>query len=101
MSLHGNSKLNNNPHHLYEVFDKGKDIVFKYGISAEIIRKDGLCKRMRLQLRLMNLIAGWKRFTAQILIYNIPDRIQARTIEDQHIKAHKAKFGQKPKGNLR
>ena len=29
MSIHCNSKLNDNPHHLYEVFDKGEDIVFR------------------------------------------------------------------------
>jgi hypothetical protein len=101
MSFHGNSKLNDKPHHLYDIFDKEEDIIFKYGISAEPIGIDGLCKRMHLQLKLMNLVAGWKRFTAHILIYNIPNRIQARDIEDQHINTFKDKFGQKPKGNLR
>jgi URI fold toxin 2 len=101
MSFHGNSKLNDNPHHLYEIFDKEEDTVFKYGISTEPIGKDGLCKRMRLQLKMMNLVAGWKRFTVQILLFDIPDRIQAREIEDEHINAYRIKFGQKPKGNLR
>jgi URI fold toxin 2 len=50
---------------------------------------------------MMNLVAGWKRFTVQILLFDIPDRIQAREIEDDHINAYRIKFGQKPKGNLR
>lgn len=99
MFFHGNSKLNDNPHHLYEIFDKESDTVFKYGISAEIIGKDGFCKRIRTQLTMMNLIAGWKRYNAQILVYDIPNRIEAYKIEDQYINAYKDKTGQKPVGN--
>ena len=55
MSFHGNSKENNNPHHLYEIRDKELDDIFKYGISAEPIGADGLSKRMRRQLTFLNL----------------------------------------------
>ncbi len=99
MTLHGNSKLNNNPHHLYEIRDKELDDVFKYGISAEPIRPDGLSKRMRVQISFLNLVAGWKRYVGYILIENIPNRIKAWTLEDEHIETYKANFGIRPRGN--
>jgi URI fold toxin 2 len=41
-SEHGNSLKNPNLHHLYEIYDKEKNDVFKYGISDDPIEKDGL-----------------------------------------------------------
>jgi len=57
---HGNSKKNTRPHHLYEIADKELNDTFKYGISCEPIGKDGISERARIQLDLMNLIAGQK-----------------------------------------
>lgn len=47
--IHGNSFLNDLPHHLYEIRDKEEGEVFKYGISADLIDEDGTSKRMRVQ----------------------------------------------------
>lgn len=60
MKFHGNSKENNKPHHLYIIINKKTDDVFKYGISSEPIDEKQLSKRITSQLRLMNLVAGWK-----------------------------------------
>ena len=99
MNFHGNSKLNNNPHHLYEIRDNEIDDIFKYGISAEPIAADGLSKRMRVQLSFLNLVAGYQRYTGHILIENIPDRVEAWRLEDEHIEDYKRIFGVRPKGN--
>ena len=99
MDFHGNSKLNDNPHHLYEIRDKESDDIFKYGISAEPIGKDGLSKRMRIQLSFLNLVAGWQRYSGHILIENIPDRIEAWRLEDAHIETYKTIWGFRPRGN--
>ena len=56
---------------------------------------------MRNQINFLNLVVDWQRYFGIILIRNIPNRLLALEIEDQHINAHKTKFGQKPKGNLR
>ena len=98
---HGNSRKNTKPHHLYAIFDKEKDDLFKYGISHDPIDADGLSDRMRNQINFLNLAVDWQRYFGVILIRNIPNRLLAIEIEAQHINAHKAKFGQKPKGNLR
>ena len=96
---HGNSRKNKKPHHLYEIIDKEVDDVFKYGISAEQIGKDGLSRRIRSQLTLMNTIAGIMRFFARIIIRDIPGRKEARSLEDAHIKAYQQKHGKPPRGN--
>ena len=80
--MHGNSKQNKNTQHLYEIRDKETDDIFKYGISAGAFGADGLSKRMRDQLTLYNLIAGWKRYHVHILIYDIPNRITALALEE-------------------
>ena len=58
MTLHGNSYQNKKPHHLYVIFDKEEDDIFKYGISHDPIGADGLSARLRDQLDLYNRIAG-------------------------------------------
>jgi hypothetical protein len=74
--------------------------VFKYGISCDPIGKDGLSKRMRVQLRLANLIDDWARFFARIIQFDIPGRKEAKRIESEHISAYKEKHGRRPRGNL-
>lgn len=98
---HGNSRNNTKPHHLYAIYDKQKDGLFKYGISHNTVDADGLSDRMRNQINFLNLAVDWQRYFGVILIRNIPNRTLALEIEDQHIKAYEEKFGQKPKGNLR
>lgn len=98
---HGNSHKNDKLHHLYEIKDKQEENTFKYGISADPIEADGLSKRLRNQLKMMNLIAGWLRFFSIILIHNISGRKEAETIEKEHIKAYEVKYGKKPPGNLK
>lgn len=100
---HGNSHKNKKPHHLYEILDKQEEDTFKYkyGISADPIEADNLSKRLRIQLSLINLIAGWLRFFSNILIYDIQGRIEAEKLEKEHIDTYEHKHGRKPKGNLK
>ncbi|MEK7258005.1 MAG: hypothetical protein AAB316_24815 [Bacteroidota bacterium] len=98
---HNNSDDSDALHHLYEIVDKVDYDIFKYGISCgRISKKDGMSKRMRVQLRFANLIDNWTRFFTRILIYDIPGRKEAKRIESEHIKAYKVKNGQRPRGNL-
>ncbi len=97
--MHGNSKENPKSHHLYEIFDKEQDDVFKYGISDNSFGADGLSKRIRRQLSLMNTIAGLVRYFANILLRDIPGKREASKIEDEHIEAYRQKFGHPPRGN--
>ena len=98
---HGNSRNNTKLHHLYAIYDKEKDDLFKYGISHDPIDADALSDRMRNQINFLNLAVDWQRYFGVILIRNIPNRVLALEIEEQFIKAYEEKFGQKPKGNLR
>lgn len=97
---HKNSDDNDDLHHLYEIVDKTDNDIFKYGISCDPIGKDGLSKRMRVQVRLANVIGGWSQFFARMLLTNIQGRKEAKRIESEHIRAYKEKFGQRPRGNL-
>ena len=54
---------------------------------------------MRRQLSFLNLVAGWKRYTGHILIENIPDRVQAWALEDEHIETYRVIHGIRPRGN--
>jgi len=54
MTPHGNSNQSKRPQHLYEIKDKQEDTVFKYGISDNSIDEDGLSKRIRNQLIILN-----------------------------------------------
>lgn len=62
---HRNSDDNDELHHLYEIVDKFDNDIFKYGISCDPIGKDGMSKRMRVQLTFVNLIDKWTRFFAE------------------------------------
>lgn len=99
MIPHGNSNQSNRPQHLYEIRDKQEDTVFKYGISDNPIDEDGLSKRIRNQLVILNLAAGWERYYATILIQNIEGRKAALALEKEYIDAYEEKFGVKPRGN--
>lgn len=97
--IHGNSHENEEFHHLYALDDREKEDVFKYGISDDPIEEDGLSKRMRTQLDLFNLIAGYLRFVGRILRVNIPGRKKAEEIEDEYNEAYYEKHGRYPIGN--
>ncbi len=101
MNFHGNSLQNGERHHLYEIVDSEDETVFKYGIYDNPIEADGISKRIREQLELGNLYAGWDRYFARILLTGIEDRERALEIEDEHIKAFRKKHGRKPRGNRR
>jgi hypothetical protein len=98
---HKNSDDSEELHHLYEIVDKVDYDTFKYGISSDpISKKDGMSKRMRVQLRFANLIDNWARFFARILVHDIPGRREAKRIEREYIQAYKNKNGRRPRGNL-
>ena len=97
---HRNSDDNDELHHLYEIVDKLDNDIFKYGISCDPIGKDGMSKRMRVQLTFVNLIDKWTRFFARIIVHDIPGRKEAKRIESEHIQAYKNKNGSRPRGNL-
>lgn len=78
---HGNSNKNTKPHHLYEIRDKEEDDIFKYGISDNQIDDDGLSRRIRRQLTILNAAVGWLRFFANILKTDISGRKKAKQLE--------------------
>lgn len=97
--IHGNSHANKDLHHLYEIWDNQDGEVFKYGISKDPIGADGLSKRLRLQLNLYNLIAGFIRYIGRILIFNIDGKEKAERLEDEYIDTFVEQYGRMPKGN--
>ncbi|AEE51649.1 hypothetical protein [Haliscomenobacter hydrossis] len=99
--MHRNSNQNQEPHHLYEVWDNQEEEVFKYGISSEPIEEDGLSKRIKEQLRDMNLAVGWLRYIARILLTSIMGRLKAKELEDEHMDAFELEKGRLPRGNLK
>jgi hypothetical protein len=99
MGIHGNSLANKNPHHLYEIRDNAEDDVFKYGISDDPIEKDGLSKRMRIQIDYLNRAVGFSRFIGNILLKNIPGRTKAKELEDEFIDRYFDEHERKPRGN--
>ena len=92
MTRHGNRNDNNNPHHLYEIRDSVDDDVFKYGISHDLIDEEGQSNRMKVQVNFLNLGVNWLRFFGQILLFNIPNKKEAKRIEDVHIQTYKNKM---------
>lgn len=99
--MHRNSHKNKDPHHLYEIYDKKEEEVFKYGISSDPIKEDGLSYRIRRQLKILNLAAGWLRYFARILLTGIKGRKRAEEIEDEYINDFEKKKGRMPRGNQR
>lgn len=100
MKVHGNSLDNDKPHHLYEIHDKEKGELLKYGISHDPVDEDGLSQRIKIQLKLLNLGANWIRYFARIILKNIQGRRKAKEIEQQHIQNYEDKKVHKPRGNL-
>jgi len=99
VAIHRNSSRNDGPHHLYEIWDKGEDELFKYGISDDTIEADNLSDRIRDQLYFLNLSTGWVRFIGRIIQRDIGGRVSAKQIEDEHIEAFFEKKGARPRGN--
>lgn len=100
-SIHRNSHENDAPHHLYEFYDRQEDEIFKYGISSDPIDSDGLSRRIRRQLDIFNLAAGFFRYIARILVSGIPGRKAAEALEDRYISDFEATHGRLPRGNKR
>ncbi|MFN0034564.1 MAG: hypothetical protein ACKVUS_05810 [Saprospiraceae bacterium] len=99
MSKHGNSLENENPHHLYEIWDTAENGVFKYGITDDPIERDGLSKRMRNQIDFLNRAVGLLRFVGNVLLKNISGRARAKELEDEYIDRYFDEHGRKPRGN--
>lgn len=100
-SIHRNSLKNASEQHLYKFFDLQEQETFKFGISSGPIQADGLSRRMRRQLEVFNLAAGWDRYSAQILVTGIMGRKVAEELEDQYITQFEEQFGRLPRGNKR
>ena len=98
---YGNLMINDDIHHLYEIIDKVDEDVFKYGISCGPIGKDGLSRRIRLQIQLFNQTVNWNRFFDRIIIYSIVGKKEARIIETWFINSYREKNGKSSRGNLR
>jgi URI fold toxin 2 len=97
--MHGNSSDNPALHHLYDIFKKSDRDTFKYGISAGPIEDDGYSSRVRDQLEEMNLAAEYDKFDAEILLINIPGRLEALRLEREYIDAYFEQHGRNPPGN--
>lgn len=97
---HKNSYENEDPHHLYEIIDRGQgDDVFKFGICCKPIDDNGTSSRMREQVNALNRIDKWSRFFARILIRDIPGKREARRLEKKYIQEYTEKTGERPRGN--
>ncbi len=96
---HRNRLTNEEKNHLYGIYDKLDDDVFKYGISSDPIEEDGLSKRVKSQVRILNLAVNWARFFGRILKVNIPGREKAKQIEDDKIEEYERINGKRPRGN--
>ena len=99
MELHRNSNLNDGPHHLYEIWDKSEDELFKYGISDDPVEADNLSDRIRDQIYYLNLSAAWVRYTGRIILAGIVGRALAKRIEEEHIETYLKEHGKRPRGN--
>lgn len=99
--IHGNSKKNPNSHNLYGIFEEKTEDLFKFGIIDDPIGKDGLPARVRSQLTILNLAAGFLKFIGRIILSGIPGREEAERIEREHIQEYRDKFGKNPPGNLK
>ncbi|MFN0035095.1 MAG: hypothetical protein ACKVUS_08515 [Saprospiraceae bacterium] len=99
VALHRNSNRNDGPHHLCEIWGKGEDGLFKYGISDDPIEADNLSDRIRDQLYFLNLSAGWVRYIGRIIQKDIGGRVLAKQIGGDHIEAYIEKHGTRPRGN--
>jgi hypothetical protein len=60
---------------------------------------DGLSARARDQLAEMNLAAEYDKFSAEILVTDIPGRAEALRIEREYIDVYYEKYGRNPVGN--
>ena len=100
MKEHGNSHDNREEHHLYEIRDRERKAIFKYGISGKPLNADGTSARANAQVRLFNKVAGWSRFFANILLTGIKGRKRAEEIEDEYISDYEKRYGEKPPGNV-
>ena len=99
IQLHGNDKDNQDFYHLYEMIDRETGLIFKYGISADPIEKDGMSKRLKEQIEYANLIVGWERFAGWIIRVNIEGNAKARIVEGEYINAFFVEYGKYPIGN--
>ena len=99
--MHGNANSNDRMHHLYAIDDTLEDREYKFGISDDPIEADGLSKRAREQRDAFNLIVGWFRFAARIILVNIPGREKAKEVEDDYMDAFEDTHGHLPRGNRR
>lgn len=99
MRPHANSHLNQEAHHLYEIYDTLEETVFKYGILCEPLSEDGSSPRANKQVREFNRIVGYLRFSASVLLTNIPGRKQAEEVEEEIVHLFALKYGVRPRGN--
>lgn len=97
--MHRNSNQNEGAHHLYEIWDKGEDALFKYGISDDPIEEDHLSDRIRDQLYYLNLSVGWVRYVGRIIQTGIAGRTLARQMEESLIEIYVKEHGKRPRGN--
>jgi len=99
MKPHANSHLNEEYHHLYEIFDTVEGDTYKYGISCEPLYPDGSSPRANRQVREFNRLVGFLRFLAKVVRTGIPGRKRAEEIEQEAISIYEEKYGKRPRGN--
>ena len=76
--MHRNDKRNQDDHHLYALHDRERKGLYKFGISGRPLNKDGSSPRANKQTKLFNVVVGWVRFVAKVLLTGIPGRREAR-----------------------
>ncbi|MCI5084166.1 MAG: hypothetical protein MRY78_20870 [Saprospiraceae bacterium] len=97
--MHKNDRRNKDEHHLYEIHDRERNGLFKYGISGQPLNKNGTSPRANEQVNLFNRVVGWARFFAKIILTEIAGRAKAEAIENEYINEFERKNGRKPPGN--
>jgi hypothetical protein len=71
-------------YHLYEIVNSEVNDTFKYGISGKPLNLDGTSPRANEQLKQMNLASGYLKFFANILLFGISGRREAKRLEKKY-----------------
>ncbi len=99
MKIHANSHLNEAKHHLYEIRDRERNEVYKYGICGKPLLKNGKSIRAEKQVEKFNRLVDWPRFYAVVWLTDVSGRKLAEEIEAEYIQNFIEKFGRRPRDN--
>ena len=76
-SVHGNSRTSTKPQHGYEIYDTDTGDVVKTGISGQQLNLNGTSPRANSQVNRLNRMYGEEKYSARVVINNMPNRAVA------------------------